>query len=103
MVFYSKQADSDLDEILEGLLTWKKITLTREFCVDYVSDLIDVCEGLDSKTVHTNSSYETHKRYGEKVCKYSRNKNTTWYIIYDIDLYNNVYINKIINNYLTIS
>ena len=103
MVFYSIQADNDLDEILEGLLTWRKHTLTREFCLGYISDLIDVCDSLDTKTIHFNAVYETHKLYGEKVHKYARNKNTTWYIIYDIDLSNNVFINKIISNYLTVS
>jgi len=103
MVYYSKQADKDLDDILEGLLTWWKHTLTREFCLNYVSDIIDVCDSLDTKTVHFNASYETHKRYGEKVHKYVRNKSTTWYIIYNIDLYHNVYVNKIISNHLTIS
>ena len=103
MVFYSTQADDDLDEILEGLLNWKKFTLTRDFCLSYISDLVDVCDSLDTVTIHIKTVYETHKRYGEKVYKYSRNKSTTWYIIYDIDLYNNVYINKIISNHLTIS
>jgi len=103
MVFYSKQADSDLDEILEGLLLWRKHTLTRDFCLSYISDLVDVCDSIDTKAVHFNAVYETHKQYGAKVHKYVRNKNTTWYIIYDIDSSNTVYIKKIISNYLTIS
>ena len=36
MVYYSKQADSDLDDILDGLLTWHKVELTRDFCLSYV-------------------------------------------------------------------
>jgi len=103
MVYYSNQADSDLDNILEGLLTWQKCMLTREFCLNYISDIIDVCDSLDTKTIHLNASYETHKCYGKKIYKYVRNKNTTWYIIYDIDTNNNVYINKIISNYLTVN
>ena len=103
MVFYSIQADDDLDEILEGLLTWQKHTLSREFCLSYISDLLDVCDSLDAKTSHINTVYETHKRFGDKVHKFVRNRNTTWYIIYDIDLSNNVFINKIISNYLTVS
>jgi hypothetical protein len=103
MVYYSTQADSDLDDILNGLLSWEKFTLTRDFCLSYVADIIDVCDSLDTKDVHLCTSYETHKRHGDKVHKYSRNKNTTWYIIYDIDSCNNVYINKIISNYMTIS
>ena len=103
MVFYSIQADNDLDEILEGLLTWHKHQLTREFCLSYISDLIDVCDSLDAKTFHFNTVYETHKQHGDKVHKFVRNRNTTWYIIYDIGLSKNVYINKIISNYLTVS
>ena len=103
MVYYSKQADADLDDILEGLLTWQKHTLTRELCLNYISELIDVCENLDAKIVHFDTFYEVHKRYGRKVHKYFRTKSTTWYIIYDIDSYNNIYVNKIISNYLTIS
>ena len=103
MVYYSIEADNDLDEILEGLLSWRKCVLTREFCQSYISDIIDVCDSLDGKSIHFNTVYETHKLYGKKVHKYSRNKSTTWYIIYDIDSNNNIYINKIISNYLTIS
>ena len=102
MVYYSKQADSDLDDILNGLLTWQKHTLTREFCLNYLSDIIDICDSLDTQIHHSDTLYETHKHYGKKVHKYMRNKNTVWYIIYDIDFYNNIYINKIISNYLTI-
>ena len=103
MVYYSKQADNDLDDILDGLLMWQKYTLTREFCLNYISDIIDVCDSLDAKTIHSDASYETHKRYGKKVYRYARNKSTMWYIIYDTDSYNNIYINKIISNHLTVS
>ena len=103
MVYYSKQADNDLDEILEGLLTWQKHILTHEFCLNYISDIIDICDSLDNELFHSNAKYEIHKQYGKKVFKYLRNKNTIWYIIYDIDTNNNIFINKIINNYLTIS
>ena len=100
MVFYSEQADRDLNNILEGLLYWNKVELSREFCLSYVNDIIDVCDVLDRKIYHFNTFYETHKKYGSKVHTYIRNARTTWYIIYDkID--NNIYINKIISNYLT--
>jgi len=103
MVFYSKQAYIDLDDILEGLLFWRQNSLTREFCRDYVSDIIDICDSLDTKRFHLNALYETHRRYGRKVYKYFRNKNTTWYIIYDTDSNNNIYVKKIISNHLTVS
>ena len=103
MVYYSNQANCDLDNILDGLLAWQKIILTRELCLCYISDILDVCDSLDTKTVHIDAIYETHRRYGNKVHKYSRNRSTTWYIIYDVDSDKNIYINKIISNYLTIS
>jgi len=102
MVFYSKQAENDLEDILEGLLNWRKITLSREFCLDYVSDIIDVCDSLDTITSHFKTVYETHKRYGENVHKYFRNKTTTWYIIYNRSLPCNIFIEKIISNHLTV-
>jgi hypothetical protein len=103
MVYYSEQADNDLDDILEGLLTWRKYSLTREFCHSYLFDIIEICDNLDTKILHFDTFYEIHKRYGKKVHRYSRNKNTTWYIIYNIDSNNNIYINKIISNYQTVS
>jgi len=103
MVYYSKQATDDLDEILEGLLMWRKHSLTREFCMDYISDIIDICDSLSAKRFHLNALYEIHRRYGKKVHKYFRNKNTTWYIIYNTDSNNNIFIKKIISNYLTVS
>jgi len=43
-----------------------------------------------------------HKRIGDKVYKYRRNKNTTWYIIYDYDELNNIVnIKQIIPNHTT--
>ena len=101
MVFYSEQADKDLDNILEGLLHWHKIELSRGFCMNYVNDIIDVCDNLEYKSIHFNSDYEVHKKYGEKVHIYKRNNTTNWYIIYDIDEKNDIFINKIISNYLT--
>jgi hypothetical protein len=102
MVFYSEQAENDLNDILKGLLNWEKFTLTREFCLNYVSDLIDVCDSLDTITKHFKAIYETHKRYGENIHRYSRNKTTTWYIIYNIFPPRNIFIEKIISNHLTI-
>lgn len=102
MIYYSKQAELDLDEILDGLLNWEKIILTREYCVQYVSDIIDVCDALDKEPIHLDTTYSEHKQYGTKVYKYARNKHTVWYIIYNIDPAGNIFINKIINNYQTI-
>ena len=102
MILYSQQALDDFDEIFQGLLYWNKIELSERFIIDYVADLRIQCESICSKLIHINTTYPDHKRFGEKVLRYRRNQNTIWYIIYDIDNERNIYINKIISNYLTI-
>lgn len=76
MVLYSERADNDLNN--KGMLNWEKMTLSFEHISNYISDIIDVCDKLDQTNYHTNSNYQIHKRYGSKVYKYRRNKNTTW-------------------------
>jgi len=103
MVLFKQTAREDLKEIRIGLLYWEKIELSKNFIHSYMDDIIDECYLIDKKTVHFNTTYETHKKYGEKVHTYRRNANTTWYIIYNIDENGNIFINKIISNYMTVS
>ena len=104
MVFINREAKNDLNEIFSGLIVWKRITLELKYCVDYVNQIIDVCNTLDHLSVHFNSQYEDHKNQGEKIHKFKRTKNTTWYIIYDYDrLSNTVYVKRIMSNHTTIS
>ena len=102
MVFINRQAKVDLDYIVAGLLEWDKIELTVPEVMQYVDDIADVCYELDSLAYHHYAKYENHLKYGAYSYPYKRNKNTTWYIIYNIDSRNNVYVNKIISNYQTI-
>jgi len=102
MVFYSQQALLDLEDVRFGLLYWKKIELNYTFILSYIEDIFDICNSLDKKMHHFDTTFPSHKKYGQKVHRYRRNPNTTWYIIYDIDRDNNVCINKIISNYMTI-
>ncbi len=67
MVFYSIQADKDLEGIREGLLTWKKFKLNREFVLEYMADLKNACEGIGEQIFHAKASHSEHTRYGEKV------------------------------------
>jgi mRNA-degrading endonuclease YafQ of YafQ-DinJ toxin-antitoxin module len=101
MVSISTEAYSDLQNILNGLLSWKKITLSEEFCHCYFDDIVDVCYSLDNKSVHFNAQYEDHKKFGSKVLSYNRNSQTTWYIIYNLNEDGNIFINKILSNYIT--
>jgi mRNA-degrading endonuclease YafQ of YafQ-DinJ toxin-antitoxin module len=103
MVFVSRQAKIDLDNIVIRLLEWKKIELTVLEVMQYVDDISDICYKLDNLSYHHPAKYKEHLKYGEYSHSYNRNSNTTWYIIYNIDLHNHIYVNKIISNYLTLS
>ncbi|GHT11517.1 hypothetical protein AGMMS4956_04650 [Bacteroidia bacterium] len=101
MVYYSSNVHNDLEQIRIGLLKWSKITLTEEFVAGYVESIKNVCDSLDAKSYHANTIYAIHKQYGTKVHTYKRNQRTVWYIIYDVDMYKNIYVHKIISNYQT--
>jgi len=104
MVLFSLLAENDLSDIFIGLSLWKKQPLEFEHAKQYVDDIVDVCENLDKTNYHANAQFEVHKKYGKKVMNYIRNKNTTWYIIYDIDLTSNtIYIQHITSNHITIT
>jgi hypothetical protein len=102
MVFYSIRAENDLDDILSGMLNWKRVTLSYEHVSNYVLDIIEICESLDQPGFHFDTKYRIHKQFGKKIFPYRRNKNTTWYIIYDYDkIHNIVYIQHIMPNHTT--
>jgi len=71
--------------------------------LNYRNDIVAECYKLEIKLRHQNCIYPTHKRFGEKFIRYRRNKNTTWYIIYNIDMHGNILIEKVISNYQTVS
>ena len=101
MVYYSEQAETDLDDIVVGMLEWEKHDLTFEHIMSYRYDLKRACDALEMKHYHFPAEYPQHLEYGKYVLAYKRNPRTTWYIIYDIDEKGDIYINKIISNYLT--
>ncbi|MDR2086143.1 MAG: hypothetical protein LBP72_03100 [Dysgonamonadaceae bacterium] len=101
MVYYNPEALKDFENILYGLLLWPKHRLEAEHAKQYMRDMGKFCDSLDCNSFHAKSLYGFHKNYGDYVCRYKRNKNTVWYIIYNIDFYGNIWIEKITNNYLT--
>lgn len=74
MVFYSNRAETDLDNILNGMLKWKKITLSFEHISNYVLDIIEICNSLDQTSFHFESKYRIHRQFGKKIFPYRRNK-----------------------------
>ena len=101
MVFYSKNSRIDLKNIFDGLLTWSKHSLEYNHVVNYHNHILDICNSLDTKSFHFNTQFQIHKRFGEKVHTYRRNKQTHWYIIYNLDPHGNVYIQRIFSNHTT--
>ena len=102
MVYYSATATDDFKEILLGLITWQKHQLAYEHALSYVDDIYAVCESLPELPVHKLTTFEVHKKYGNYVYAYNRNRATTWYIIYDITDTIDIFVEKIISNYLTV-
>jgi len=101
MVIYSSQAINDLTNILLGLRKWVKHYISDEHALSYVDDISDVCDLIDSKVFHFNAQFPEHKRFGDKAHTYRRNKQTIWYIIYNLDPHGNVYIQRIFSNHIT--
>jgi len=101
MVFYSLTAKEDLKNIFDGLLSWPKHNLEYKHVVEYHADILDICDSLDSKSFHFNAHFPGHKRFGDKVFTYRRNRQTCWYIIYNVDPHGNIYIQRIFSNHTT--
>jgi len=102
MVYYSEQAENDLYNILIGLANWEKHPLGIQHALNYYDDIRQKCDKLDQTIHHPLTRYLIHKTHGTYVYKYSRNRNTTWYIIYDYDKQNNiVFIQHITSNHVT--
>lgn len=99
MVYYSEEFETDLEQILRGLLTWKKHELEYQHVISYRNDLKNECISLEFKGHHFNAVYLNHKQFGKHVHRYQRNKNTTWYIVYNKDEYRNIYIQRIFSNH----
>ena len=105
MVFYNKSALDDIEDIFVGLLGWhtkgnKQLRMTFEEVWNYRNDLLNIGNSLDSLSYDTVTQYEIHKRYGKYVYRHNKNQRTQWYFIYD-KIGEDIFINKIINNYLT--
>jgi len=106
MVYFNKSALNDIEQIFTGLLEWRtknnnQLRMTFEEAWDYRDDLFKIGNSLDSLTYDAKTQYEMHKQYGEFVHRYNKNQRTQWYFIYN-KVGKDIYLNKIISNYMTI-
>ncbi|MDR2853680.1 MAG: hypothetical protein LBV31_00045 [Prevotellaceae bacterium] len=102
MVLYKREALADLENIRLGLLNWNKIQLTEEFVIAYMFDIKTICDALDKKRLHHKATYDDHKKFGTYIHSYKRNSSTMWYIVYNVEG-DDIFVNKILNNYQTVS
>ncbi len=102
MVYFSEQSVQDIDDFVVGLLKWQKFELSVEFVQEYRNIIISNCISLDTKSFHFNTRFTFHRQFGQKVHTYRRNKQTVWYIIYNLDVHGNVYIQRLLSNHNTI-
>jgi hypothetical protein len=102
MVLVKKKALNDIQSILNGLLTWNKHQLSYDFCINYVDRIIETCFEIKNVVFHKKATYLTHKMFGVYIYDLKSNRHTTWYIIYNIDSMNNILVERIISNYVTI-
>ena len=106
MVYYRNRALSDLLNIVDGLVNWQTTNgqkhLTRSQVFEYMHDVKRAFDGIDKLLYHHKAFYTIHKQYGKYVYLYKRNFRTSWYACYD--WFNpNVFVNRVLNNYCTIS
>ena len=103
MVYYSERAENDLYNILVGLANWEKHPLEYDHVTSYLDELQEVCNRLDQLNYHSKAKFQTHRQFGDFAYMYRRNRNTTWYIIYDYDeITKFVYIKHIMPNHTSL-
>jgi len=95
-----------LRNVFKALLQWsatkdKEPTLTYSEVLVYHYSLQSVCASLAFADTHKQATYETHKKHGQYVLSYKRNKRTTWYIIYNMRSNGNIFIKRIMSNHVT--
>jgi hypothetical protein len=104
MIVFSQQSGADLEDCLDALMFPKyknRPPLTFEEAHDYVDEIVEFVYSISEKATHTNCIFDTHKKYGEKVVRYERNKYTQYYIIYNVDVAGNIYVERIMTNHIT--
>jgi hypothetical protein len=83
-------------------MKYKNHPLTRKEAIDYIDKIKSECYTLINLSIRNRTVYDIHKKFGQYVYRYDKHSFIQWYIIYDIDKYENILIKKIISNNETI-
>ena len=84
-IFVSEEAEIDLQNILFALIHWEKGGLSQKHAHAYVNDIVHMMHLIPKNSHHFPTTYPKHRRFGNFVHRYRRNKQTMWYIIYNKD------------------
>ena len=104
MIVISDEALLDLYDCVYALMYPKynnRPNLTEEDALAYRDDIINFIYSLADKTTHSDATFTDHKQQGKKVARYDRNNNTQYYIVYDLDTFHTIYVNRILTNHIT--
>lgn len=98
MIYVKKRATNDLVKLVIILMNNKKFPLTRDEAKEYVDMIVAEFPFIEKSIVRTKSSYDHHIKHGQYVWRYDKHDCIQWFIIYDMDKYENIIIKKIISN-----
>ena len=98
MIYVKKRATNDLTRLVIRLVNYKDFPLTEDEAIEYVDKIVKEFDSLEKSVVRTKSSYDHHIKHGKYVWRYDKHYRIQWFIIYDIDKYENIVIKKILSN-----
>jgi hypothetical protein len=100
-VYLKKRALNDLERLFIRLIEYKKFPLTRQEAIEYVRLIKEKCYELNNTIARRRTSNSDHIKFGKYVYRFDKHDHIQWFIIYDLDKYNNIAIKKIISNQST--
>jgi len=98
MIYVKKRASNDLKQIAQKLKNNKKYPLLHDEAKEYIYMIAAQFTVIEKSIVRTKSSYAHHIKHGKYVWRYDKHDRIQWFIIYDIDKYENILIKKILSN-----
>ena len=97
-VYLKRRAINNLKSIFKRLIISKTFPLSKNEAQEYINLIENQCFFIGNISIHKKTIHQEHKPFGVYVHRYKKNSNTTWYIIYNIDRFNNIIIKKILCN-----
>ena len=97
-VYIKQRAVNNMKNIFTRLVLGKTFALPYGEAKAYVNDIENECSAIEKCSFHYNTVRAEHRKFGQKVYTYKRNRQTEWYFIYDIDEHENIIVKRIMCN-----